>query len=1049
MKLSGVNTYEGTQIDENQSKFNLNCYNRDGLLSGYNYNIEFNIPMLKVYEREYDCLDEGNPTTSSDVSREELRYYYEDGTYTSGIVKPACTLYLDTTKFENGDNTTYCKKITELNGYATFNNIEYYGQPLVGDRLLEAVKNFATDTEVYRDVEVSVSYSGAYGESGMTKFRITSNMLHFFVVVHDVFKYEENPNYKYVNIYIKYASIDSPVLLRKVSLEELRENKGKPIDLASDTRDREFAVTYRGAGLGYTDDVAKVHTKDPDNKLVTSLDYNAIIYSGLFQFEDENRVNPSWFVTSKVTSIAPLANVEIQTYLSAEEYDIEDNVNEYLDNAYKTSDTISEAYNELPVLTGDTHCIEFIDNLVETDRYKWSTRLWNSGSAGVPTSTTRDIQSSAMGGVANNGGLIRDWLYGESAVYDIYNYPSSNSDSIKNYKKNYTGQFIIQYIRVDDTSEPLLINTTPVTITGSKYSILSFQNITENLSEDYDWVIDIWFNPSVDDVPLDLSYRVFSINVNKTYADFEANYASNKVSFDDEYSLLQWAMRNTVTAYNRKNSGGTQEVYPARSYGYANFEDSDSDGLYICLAPQGVTTFPDLYEVDTLESGTIPPTNLLPLSDDFNNTDDLSDIQYDPDGRFENDYNTYKDGISNTPQYDYPKWNVNMRHIEKYDGRLWTASKVKVEPPTLTYTVDDIVDNLPDNPTLGDIYAYQVVGLDASIKEWDGDSWLTTAISFDQKLYNNADRNTYSAKTVDYGVLHFELCCGSLDSYRDLYYSEQGYPEMILETNYKGYDYNITGLHEFIEQLYVFQDEQIDIVKKNLTREVAGIVEPTYQYHKSFDKGAIEFTVKEYEKKVFFTNDEGIFYIDAGGNYNKVSDNIDRLFTRGSITSDTVDYAEIKKDFYVVKLTEAGRIPFNVFSGLNLSYADTRYLYVEYIAFNIKTGTFWFGNDATGRDMFFYLTKDFTQRNKYENQFKKKQLKRISMMYDGGKCKVDQIRNNSTIIGSFWYADKEPCQVGMPKRHTILGYRNFSYSFLISSEFATEITDFALIENGK
>ena len=123
MRLGGLNTYDPVQIQNHESKFNLNCYNKDGVLVGKDYTIPFNIPATEVYRREY--VSNGYANTSTIGLVDTPPFYTSDDDPTkriSGLVKPNCSLYVDTVKFDNEVNGNYCRKIEEFANDYFFTN---------------------------------------------------------------------------------------------------------------------------------------------------------------------------------------------------------------------------------------------------------------------------------------------------------------------------------------------------------------------------------------------------------------------------------------------------------------------------------------------------------------------------------------------------------------------------------------------------------------------------------------------------------------------------------------------------------------------------------------------------------------------------------------------------------------------------------------------------------------------------------------------------------------------------------------------------------------
>ncbi len=1311
MKLSGVNTYEGTQIGDAESKFNLNCFSREGMLKYRDHGIKFNIPKLPIYEREYSSMDSYDDTTSDDVRREYVTYNYKGKEFISGLVKPSVALFVDTTKFKSGSATdTYLKTMETLkDDYGT--GAGSYGSVngLVDNEIYNAAKNYGTKCEVYKDVVVAVSYSGAYGESGLTKFRFRNNMLHFFLAVHDVSLYQHNPNYKYLNVYVKYGSYESLVLLHKYEIKDLVDMSGHygifnngPISLGDESSDRKFHCGYYSNQLStrVDDVVSYVKDTDPKNNLLGATDeltISSLIYSGLFQFADEELANPSWFVANKVSPIAPLVDVETQTFLSSEDYTIEDEINTYLDKSYDLADDQTQKQLEMPSITSDIQMLYKEDYVIDPEPFKWTSKPWTNNSSSVDDtfmmwgrqygSVSSKVLDTAK---ASTGRILDEVLYDIPYFLDRTSYVTDRYVAGTNKAKaktKYTGALIVSYYSkdVNGTGETTLIDTTTISITGARYSILSFRDIISKLStavstsEDYfEWIIDVHFNPSAGEIATDTTYRIFSINVNQAWNHYLSNsaYIDNIPTFgNDEEELANSAFRYTTNNIIIPENDDRGWDVPSRDYGFATFSNNttidEKRGMYITLLPQVIVNKPSLYTTATiLQLGNTNPATAPNLEDPLNFTNDIADVEFDPSSRYDTSYNTFKDGILKRPPVNTPSLRVRTSHIENYDGRMfqvnketsygdvgkydWAVEDIVTQTPNaydveagvmyglhyeadtddvimvneyyspkIDHNVHDSKNTLPDTvANLGDKYIindlvndatlWQASGITSNptwteipltINDWlfviDADSyyryvdselgyftvvpvtpqtWTHIQLNItDKGAYNKAEMSIYDVNEVD-GKLSLVIAEDFDAEYKDLYWSQQAYPEMVMETNYKGYDQPITGLKAFIEQLYVFQDTQVDIVKKSLTREVNGIVEPTYQFHKSYDKGAIEWTIKEYEKKVFFTNNEGIFYIDAGGNYNKVSDLIHRLFIEGYITADTVDFAEIKDDFYTIKLSApiqmgaftplasemnnplpntkyleqtcptcggdglmynnpftvhaatldlpnpapkmlSARVEYIVENGMRMytfdingkripyeyilegqtheqiratiaskyedlltaegytvtaayttvgcntcmgtgfvetnyaiPYKESRKLDVEYISLHIPSKTYWLGNDYYTDDTddkkrrWFYLSKDFTQRNQYENAFKKKQLKRLSVAFGGDKLAITQVSNAHRILGNFIYPKNRQ---GRPIRHTLKGNRNFTYGFMLGGTYKTEVLDFALIQNGK
>lgn len=1059
MKMSGLNTYDPVQIEEDESKFNLNCYNKNGELVGYDYSTEFVIPNVRVYQREYWSNTYTNVGANSVVSGSP-RFLHENDTtvYPSGIVKPNCSVYVDTTKFDTAGNSNYCRKAGEFNLDYAMNSSVGVKRPIIADELYNAIVNFGTECEVYRDVEVAVSYSGPYGESGLTKFRFSSNILHFFVIVHGVDKYRSNPNYRYLNVYVRYGSYTELQLLHRIKITELLDTRNKSLNITTDESDSVFYTTYDKDDLYYLTNETwqKVRYYNSASAMLDSgSTTSSIIYSGLFQFEDESLINASWFVSQKVTAIAPNVDVETHTYISSEEYTFQNNINEYLDDKFKLNDSITTNANDTPLITNDF----MIESLIENDELdpfsltvceniaKLSKRSWPTPEGGVISFSKRNIHND-MSTNADIYGQTMGWVSSDQQgsnyrpdTYDMYNGDYEFSKEPGKLNQRDTGEFIIQYW-LDDDGDRILINTSLVTFIEYKYFTLHFDNIvTDCIDNSKKWQLDIWAKSN--DVG-ELYYRIMSIDVTEAYNLFIAS-AGTAYSIENAEYLINTSIRYSYCNIGLSGGVNGNRKFPLRDFGCTYNEDTETLGMFIVMNFGTIVDKVGDYKVG-LYGGDGDDYALI--SDDVNFFEDIEDLLYNPDGRFEDAYSSYKDGVRNSPRQDKPNWNIDIRHMEEYDGRLWYVSKERTRDIIADLDVDGILDR---NPTEDDglstrwIVSKSDVADEIYYVDEYGDVAIVPGVSEEDVLVYNKEDSTYYKYTVDPVLLnrYVEYYQYSAD-YKDLYYSQQGYPEMILETNYKGYNDVIVGIREFISQLYVFCENEINVIRKSLTREVSGIIEPTYQYDKVFDKGCIEWTIAEYEKKVFFTNSDGIFYIDAGGNINSISDKINKLFTDGYITEDSVDYGTIKDEFYILTLSKI--IPFSVFSELELTYPEYRLLYAQHIAFHIPTNTFWLGNDASSGTFWIYMSKDFSQRNKYENEFLMKQNKRISIAFRDGDIKLVQIRNRLQKLGE---VQLSPAPYNQPLRQTLSGNRCSTYGMMFSGQIDTKMRDFYLLENGK
>lgn len=995
MKIfKGVNTDESGLIEQTESKFALNCYNHNNKLGYQRYNKDFDIPKTEIFEREYDSI-EFDTDTSINNSRFDLEYEEDGKSYKSGIIKPSVNFFADTTndKTNNGYLAVIKSIASKIKFKSPYNGLGIV-DPIIVPSFIDLLDKTAHLCEVYQDIEIACSYSNAYGESGLTKYFFTNDNLHNLVVIEDIPK--DHDKYNYLNIYVKYGSMENMRLLKKIDLNTLSNYRLRRIGTDVDYN---YAYEQRGPNwisVFNSSDKVTIDGNTPANGSIPEQwqsDSNLIsdnggetmvVYLGLYQFEEPDKLNYSWFVSNNITEVLPLITTETQTYLSGDDYEILNAKNNAILNSISDDNNFfNDALDDVKYLSNVTYFRDYsLNDFTDDDLY--GNQITYKANNPVKT---EDLHSKIDSDVVDYCSSFLDHMWGTKAHKAKYARKKYEYDMLRNGIENIynewdtriemgrwkkTGVIYIQYFKESDEGDFVFLDTSRYEMSASEmYTTFYFPQIAKTESNNFK--IKIWWTASLTDESdtLDKNYYCIFEDTSLNMATYWDASSTDRI---DNGIWTPWkkffdGMNDVMLGiYCGDQFYKTDKTLPYRGYGV--YEDGS---IRIAL------------DIGALSSNKQLKSSFLKVLDDDNILiTDTTTIEETAEENLENitadigsnnfEWRYIIDGISinNT---DKLNTRVNFSHSEKYDGRLWHITK-------------------------------------------------------------DLDK----------------------EDYKDLYYSEQGYPEILLETNYKGYDEPITGIKEFIEQLYVFQENRVDIIKKSLSRQSEGILEPTYQYHKSFDKGAIEWTIQEFKKRMYFTNQLGVYAINASGSYDLVSQDIDRLFSDGFINSDTVDYASIKDDFYIIKLKKnnfinlSDIIDYNTRGTIvnNTNYeltVPTKYMYVEEIAYNCKTKTWWFGNNEE-RIIYnwFYFTKDFNARNQYENFSKGKQNKRLSINYKG-YFKLTQIHDKQYEVGKSKYSGNTA--LINTARRTLMGGRNFYYGFLLWGTSSTQIYDWNLIENGR
>lgn len=1043
--FGGINLYEPEDISLEESSWNSNCYYDKGKLEFQDYSINKESHITKIYERDY--LNHGpsqGQTEHNSYKSKKLLYYEHNGDGVGdikhGIPKPTVKLYFD---YNNSKiyNDHFCNIAKMLNEKHSLTN-NYY----------DAIESNLSECDMVRNAEIAVSYSGPYGESGLTLFKISNYIPYFFLEIplfdklNNLYSYDTFKNIKYLNIYIRYNAMTKFSLLDRYDFE-VNDNKANRTRKHRNRYNNVSDDSSYGIDLGYP--FVEYKNYDYNNDGDPNNFKNTLVYaSGFFGYENDDKPALQWFIPNKIVQFSPNVFTEQQTYISddSEFSDTEsyDNLESFWD---KTSVNDISDYKHGDELIST---IEYQSAIIEDDV--------NGGEDGSKTEIlTSEYNKNSI--ISTTAEQKKNLIY-ETAGGDNNHY---NVESVVG------GPITYQITTCDAGSDcggdmekpsPFVAYNIFQKSTVGKNRIIKSGSINYNIFKPEKKEIEFIVNKYVELDGRRLFLETINFSVNTTIVSFDlkdcvfndddingANYLIQvwlkDSDLDSDYILIQEvdykSWNNYITGNDESYSFEDRKfLYGDGSYDINlknNIEKTiDHDTSYTIIISDGGFSIRSNYGSDTSEYELYfgprlaneiasSPKDIYRL---YGSAAKLTGRKYSSsDGGFSNMAEFYHDG----------QWKLhvvaNPGIIFKHKQYLESVESIELTVQSIEYNYNDLFD------------------------------LVSSGVS---QEYPNKYLDMLQKQTISKHELYMDRLFKTIDDVDNckslMYYSEQSYPETFNPSSVFKFNDLIVHLENYRDKLYIFLSNEIKIL--------SGSNNLTFILDRFYTDGAFEWTIVQNEDNVYFTNEKGIYNL-SGGYPKKMSLNIQKFFDSNKITKNSIEFAEVKHssngDFYILKLNSGYAINHTltnkeismllnvgVYSHNKMSWeqstnsafyeeANERFC-IDKIAVSLRDGSIWFGSKNETNE-FFWKSSEMVQ----ETFFKLKSFKRLALDFTGkvvtlfsknrgndqGTRKVLPLTKNAISLGGINKLDNKR-RKSHPEDWTINGERCYSNSVMFLSE---------------
>jgi len=1029
-KFAGVNLNNPEDIDIIESQWNTNCSLTRGKLKFQDYTKAKTPNITKIYEREY--FNKGGGLEVTDYTKKGVLAFRKGNKYyQSGIPKPSVVLYFDYTK--DKDNTAHYKVMLD-SLYNDSNN----GNGCISDGLYEAISNILPSSQMVAECEIAFSFSSPYGESGLTKFKISNYIPYFFAQISQFEDIKEVA--KYVNVYVKYGFMTELTLVDRYEISKI------PISLKSELE------------LSLSKSIVKVNQLDfpilYDNIGPTDEVDSILYFSGFFNYSDETNPALKWFISSKLTSNLPIIDTEYQTYVADEDEFKDTDKYDALSEFYSADSGIStEEYKDTDSMfdSRSFYNVEIIDPNIgseDTGTLSYSKLLYKNNMVSSSEAISMGNAIYELGGGSNSSyvsgrdskSVIANQIaFVNSDAGDGMNNPDpimlniqfpktnigeqsiANTTTIKSDKRRdllTTEVMIHKYIELEGAR--FLVDTYNYTTDGQVFDLrlrdVGIDNKFNGNGNAENYMFQVWIkNKTIDGSWLLVQH--FTVD---DLVKYTRGYGYNKVKIDDvffnfttdlvvpvtnEYEIGSaetisgqfdvWVSRNQEWAINGGHIVNGSDVSNQSVNSYGRLRKSE----YLPLIATDIDTIYQLYFMGMYDSG----ATLLNHLGGFVN---VAELMYDV---VANRFSIY---ICLNPSVIINE-NLYLDSVPDIEDTIESVEYNYNELLQLVrYGVEQIFPTYYDTEEFACMKPKQTVSKHAEYME---------------RLFKSIDEETTSL----------------------VYFSEQSYPESISPTSVFKFNDIVTHMETYRDKLYIFTLNEVKVL--------SGSNSLTFILDKYFTNGAYEYSVCQTDDVMLFTNSRGIYAVDGG--YPKlISGKINRLFDEQYIS---VNYAEIvdteNGQYYVLNLTKAiSPIDLNIITvnevanitnnmvslnnGIDAKVGDVDYdemlsrFAIDKIAVSLRDMSIWFGSENTNE--FMWKSCEIVQ----SSFFSIKSLKKMALDFSG-RVRSWLTKNKREVVTkkdlpltkapeSLGASDDNANKFykGMPTEWNVNGERCYSYS---------------------
>lgn len=1062
-KFGGIDLYEPEDISQDTSQWNCNCFYCKGRLKFQNFLVQKEPKITEIYERKYfnKNIIQGSPAYEYTLYRIKgiLSYEHEgDGTdeFDHGIPKPTVRVHFD----YNNDSDI-------LDHYHNILD-SLFAEKVIDSDFYNAIIRNLKDCDMVSECEIAVSYSGPYGESGLTVFKIANAIPYFFLEIPLFEKLNKDKSYntfkniKYVNVYIRYEFMEDFLLLDRYDFEVTdkkpnqtpgnRNRYTKPRGGVGITSKKPF-IEY--AEMDYTDNEGETETK------------NILWYfSGFFKYEDDSRPSLQWFVPNKIISKLPMLITEQQTYIA--DSDLEDiNTDSYddlkdfwndsstIDSGldYGKNDDIIKLYEYIDVTIednindGDDGSITKITNstfknnvIYDVDSYDVNNWVYENDDndaywyvvkakpQGVISYQLAVKGSSADGQMTKPEPHCRTVIFEKGLVGDKRKVSFGND--IKPSRETMTTDIVINKYHEFDNKR-IIVDTMHLN-TDSKFFDIELKDcVFDENDESNQYVYQVWMK----DNSIDGGYMLVQ----------EIDFSSWKDYKDASGDFYKTEHQEYIS------SVGFSPSYSFKTKGNNSFE-VNADEQYYSVYNKDV-------EIEELNSNAHKGYDYARI---YHRGRHLNETAYD----IADIYKLYGSGATETGGGGISRDGGFSSIAEFFNDGNWKLyigfNPGDVKKHELYTDFQDTIDLTVQT------YEYNYDELLEIVK--DG-----VAIEGPEKY-----SEMFQKKTVSKHELYMDRLFKSIDDDNGkslLYFSEQSYPETFDESSVFKFNSPILHLENYREKLYIFTEKEIKIL--------SGSNNLTFILDRFYTDGCYEWTVVQHEDVLYFSNNKGIYAIQEGYPVS-ISNNVIRLFDEEKIVP---DYAEVltssSGDFYVLHLLEKitplemRAISFQELQMINgggqyiLNGVDWKSSYISEedgaklverfsinkIAVSLRDGSIWFGTDLENAEKqeFLWKSSEMVQ----ESFFVMKSFKRVSLDFFGRVSSVFSRNRQDPLTFVTLPLTSSATSLGEKTKNTnkrskddpsdwpVQGERSHSNSILFLSENVDSILyKWEIVENG-
>lgn len=1057
--FGGVNLYEPEDISPNSSSWNSNCFYDKGKLIFQKYLVDKKPILTEMYEREYynkTTVDAGG--TALDIY--ERKNYLVKGTLAfehhgdnnsdqeHGIPKPSVRLHFD---YNNDPDIpehyhNILDKIKEKDVIAS----GYY----------DGIVRNLEESDMVSDCEIAVSYSGPYGESGLTIFKVANYIPYFFLEIplfeklNAIDSYDTFKNIKYLNVYVKYNFMTDYLLINRYDFDTNGKNKqvghrNRHTSTGSHGMDFRYPfIEYKEIDyplLWEATDEDDEDEEDPREKK------NVLWFSsGLFAYENEEEAALQWFVPNRITSNAPMLITEEQTYVADDDAEVVD------DSSYEE---LKEFWNS-DSLDPDDEDYDSGNDMVES--IEWISAYLTDPGPGEDRSFT-EIQTTEY---KNNAVSSLDIETLERCMYEI------GDQGVNHYvvKSEVCAPITHQFARKDGDATGAMEEPRPYC------QSVVFQK--GEPGENREVLFDGNGEPSRDSV-------TFEVVVNKYYEIDNKRIFIEPMHMTGTAKFFDFELQNCV--FNEDDDTKGQYLYQVW------LKNTELDGGYMLVQEVDykswknyISAGDDRYEI--VNDRYIATFNSHKPSYNIKTKGNI-DFKVEPDVYYDSVYNKdYKhnyyssnnsSGSDNALILHKGRHKDKVAYTKRAVYRLYGSAAIYTGGGT--YSHDGGFVSIAEFYNGEDGWRLYVGFNPAEVieKELYSDFQETVDLTIQSIEYNydelykivkngvaiegpNEYEDMYQKQTVSKHEVYMDRLFKTIDDDETntslMYFSEQSYPETFSPSNLFKFERKVVHLEAYRQRLYIFMDDRIKVL--------SGSNNLTFILDKFYSDGAYEWTVVESEDVLYFTNEKGIYRI-TGGYPELLSANIQKFFDEKLINPEFAEVlvSESCGDFYVLNLkdsispmtTEGVEPPlFSKLLGTGITSdnglgwrpstsstfyaaADKRFK-INKIAVSLRTGEIWFG---TEEDTDEFLWKSSEIHN--ESIFLQKKIKKVALDFSGqvgfvfSKHRNDPVTFFELPLTSSAENLNEPNYNGvkyskrMPTFHNVAGETVFSYNVLFLS----------------